>query len=42
MYELNAARTKQLKDIQKRIIKIELTGGGEEFKDGPPCLRNIN
>ena len=34
----NAQTEDQLKDIQKRIVEDELSGGGEEFVDGPPCL----
>ena len=36
--EANAQTEAQLKDIQKRIVEEELSGGGEEFVDGPPCL----
>ena len=36
--EANAQTEAQLKDIQKRIVEDELSGGGVEFEDGPPCL----
>ena len=35
---LNARTAEELKKIQEDIITTELTGGIDEFKDGPPCL----
>ena len=34
----NAQTSDQLKEIQKRIVQEEISGGGQEFEDGPPCL----
>ena len=34
----NAQTKEQLKGINERIVKDELTGGDKEFDDGPPCL----
>tara|TARA_R100001460_G_scaffold9698_2_gene23114 strand:- start:2031 stop:3680 length:1650 start_codon:yes stop_codon:yes gene_type:complete len=36
--ELNKVKVEQLRNIKDKIIKDELTGGADEFKDGPPCL----
>jgi len=36
--ELNKVNSKKLKEIKDRIVINELTGGADEFKDGPPCL----
>jgi hypothetical protein len=40
--ELNQITSKQLKEISDGIIRKELTGGNEEFKDGPPCLEILS
>ena len=40
--ELNKQTAEQLKNISDNIIKKELTGGAEEFKDGPPCLEILS
>ena len=39
---LNKTTSEQLKEIQNNIIKLELSGGAEEFKDGPPCLEILS
>ena len=36
--ELNKVSGEELKEKQDTFISNELKGGGEEFKDGPPCL----
>jgi len=36
--EANAQTKEQLKNIQEQIVQNEISGGGEEFVDGPPCL----
>jgi len=40
--ELNKMTSEQLKQITNKIIQNELTGGAEEFKDGPPCLEILS
>ena len=40
--ELNKQTSDQLKEISNNIIQKELTGGAEEFKDGPPCLEILS
>lgn len=40
--EINKQTPEQLKEISDNIIKNELTGGAEEFKDGPPCLEILS
>ena len=40
--ELNKQTSQQLRNISGDIIKTELTGGAEEFKDGPPCLEILS
>ena len=40
--ELNKQTAEQLKNISGNIIQKELTGGAEEFKDGPPCLEILS
>jgi hypothetical protein len=40
--EMNLMTSNKLKEISDNIIKIELTGGAEEFKDGPPCLEILS
>ena len=40
--ELNTVTAGKLKEISDNIIKSELTGGAEEFKDGPPCLEILS
>ena len=40
--EMNLMTSTKLKEISDNIIKIELTGGAEEFKDGPPCLEILS
>src|SRR6056300_2019232 len=40
--ELNKVTAEQLKEISDKIIQKELTGGAEEFKDGPPCLEILS
>ena len=39
---LNKTTSKELRSIQEKIIQSELTGGAEEFKDGPPCLEILS
>jgi len=39
---MNLMTSTKLKEISDNIIKIELTGGAEEFKDGPPCLEILS
>ena len=36
--ELNKVKVEQLRNIKEKIIEVELKGGADEFKDGPPCL----
>ena len=36
--ELNKIKKEQLTFIKEKIVQDELTGGADEFKDGPPCL----
>jgi hypothetical protein len=40
--ELNKQTSQQLRNISGDIIKTELTGGAEEFKNGPPCLEILS
>jgi len=40
--ELNKQTPEQLKEISANIIRKELTGGADEFKDGPPCLEVLS
>ena len=40
--ELNKVTAEQLKEISDNIIQKELTGGADEFKDGPPCLEILS
>jgi len=40
--ELNTVTAEKLKEISNSIIKKELTGGADEFKDGPPCLEILS
>ena len=40
--ELNKQTSQQLRNISGDIIKTELTGVAEEFKDGPPCLEILS
>ena len=40
--ELNKIDSKQLKDLSDSLIQKALTGGAEEFKDGPPCLEILS
>jgi hypothetical protein len=40
--ELNTQTPEQLKEISDNIIRKELTGGADEFKDGPPCLEVLS
>ena len=39
---INLMTSTKLKEISDNIIKTELTGGAEEFKDGPPCLEILS
>jgi len=39
---MNLMTSTKLKDISENIVKIELTGGAEEFKDSPPCLEILS
>ena len=36
--ELNKVDSNQIKELSDNLIQKALTGGAEEFKDGPPCL----
>ena len=36
--QLNTQTSEQLKNISNGLIQKVLTGGADEFKDGPPCL----
>jgi len=40
--ELNTQTPEQFKKISDNIIRKELTGGADEFKDGPPCLEVLS
>ncbi len=40
--ELNSITLEKLKEISNDIIKNELVGGAEEFKDGPVCLEILS
>ena len=40
--ELNKVTSEKLKEISNNIIQKELTGGADEFKDGPPCLEVLS
>ncbi len=40
--EINKANIEKLENISNDLIKKELTGGAEEFKDGPPCLEILS
>jgi len=40
--ELNKVSPEDLKKISDNIIQKALTGGAEEFKDGPPCLEVLS
>jgi len=40
--ELNKVDSKQLKELSDNLIQKALTGGAEEFKDGPPCLEILS
>ena len=40
--ELNKVTSDKLKELSSSIIQKELTGGAEEFKDGPPCLEILS
>jgi hypothetical protein len=40
--ELNKQTSQQLRNISGDIIKTELTGGAEEFRNGPPCLEILS
>ena len=40
--ELNKQTPEQFKEISDNIIRKELTGGADEFKDGPPCLEVLS
>ena len=40
--EINKADIEKLENISNDLIKKELTGGAEEFKDGPPCLEILS
>jgi len=40
--ELNTQTPEQFKEISDNIIRKELTGGADEFKDGPPCLEVLS
>ena len=39
---MNLMTSAKLKEISDNIIKLELMGGAEEFKDGPPCLEILS
>jgi len=40
--ELNKVNKDTLQKLSDEIIQKELTGGAEEFKDGPPCLEILS
>src|SRR6056300_1796252 len=40
--EINKVDSKQLKELSDSLIQKALTGGAEEFKDGPPCLEILS
>jgi hypothetical protein len=40
--ELNKVSPEDLKKISDNLIQKALTGGAEEFKDGPPCLEVLS
>jgi len=40
--EINKANIEKLENISNDLIRKELTGGAEEFKDGPPCLEILS
>jgi hypothetical protein len=40
--EINKTDIEKLENISNDLIKKELTGGAEEFKDGPPCLEILS
>jgi hypothetical protein len=40
--EINKADIEKLENISNNLIRKELTGGAEEFKDGPPCLEILS
>ena len=40
--ELNKVNKDTLQKLSEEIIQKELTGGAEEFKDGPPCLEILS
>ena len=40
--ELNKVDSNQLKELSDNLIQKALTGGAEEFKDGPPCLEILS
>ena len=40
--EINKADIEKLENISNDLIRKELTGGAEEFKDGPPCLEILS
>ena len=40
--EINKANIEKLENISNDLIRKELTGGAEEFNDGPPCLEILS
>ena len=40
--ELNRVDSNQIKELSDSLIQKALTGGAEEFKDGPPCLEILS
>ena len=40
--ELNKVDSDKLKELSSNFIQQALTGGAEEFKDGPPCLEILS
>ena len=40
--ELNKVDSNQIKELSGSLIQKALTGGAEEFKDGPPCLEILS
>ena len=40
--ELNKVDSNQIKELSDNLIRKALTGGAEEFKDGPPCLEILS
>ncbi len=40
--QINKADIEKLQNVSNDLIRKELTGGAEEFKDGPPCLEILS